>query len=300
MLEVVAMPYPFRMSLTFRASLIAVVMVLFAASFASAQSSSSQDQTSADPSGSTGYSSSQSGMTEFAKMALPDAPAPRASAAGEGQYGNGGGYGGGEKKGILHRLTWEGGGGFNAPLSNSVTYGFNFTIGGGVRINPHFSTLIEYQFIDDKIPGALIAQTQGAATGGHSHIWSFTLDPVFDFMPKATNDFYVTGGGGFYRKVTSFTFPQAQQFCYYFYCGVGYAPATVGHFSSNQGGFSFGGGYQHRLGGMYGDSNTTLFAEVRYLEVLSPAIVGQSKSQLPPITVNADTKMLPVTFGIRW
>jgi len=295
MLEVIGMSYVTRTPLMLRASLAAAALVLFAASSASAQSISAQDQTSAE-----GYSSSQSGMSQFAVMALPEAPTPKASAAGDGQYGNGGGYGGGEKKGILHRLTWEAGAGFNAPLSNSVTYGFNLTVGGGVRINPHFSTLIEYQFIDDKLPGALIAETQGAANGGHAHIWSFTLDPVYDFAPKATNDFYVTGGGGFYRKVTTFTFPMAQQFCYYFYCGVGYAPGTVGHFSSNQGGFNVGGGYEHRMGGMYGDSNTTLFAEVRYLDVLSPAIVGKSANGLPPVTLDKDTKMLPVTFGIRW
>ncbi len=132
-------------------------------------------------------------------------------------------------------------------------------------------------------------------TSGRSH-----SIPVFDLFPKATNDVYVTGGGGFYRKVTTFTFPMQQEFCYYFYCGVGYAPGTVGHFSSNQGGFNIGGGFQHRLGGMYGDSNTTLFAEVRYLDVLSPAIVGVSANGLPPVTINKDTQMLPISFGIRF
>ena len=160
----------------------------------------------------TSYSSSQSGTAQVAELALPEAPAPRPSAAASGQYGNGGGNGGGEKKGILHRLTFEAGGGFNAPISSSVTYGFNLTVGGGMRFDPHFSTLIEYQFLDDKLPGALIAETNGEATGGHAHIWSFTVDPVVDLAPKATNDVYVTGGGGFYRKVTTFTFPMAQEF----------------------------------------------------------------------------------------
>jgi hypothetical protein len=276
------------------------LMVLFAACVTSAQSAPTQDQTSTDQASRASYSSSQSGTMQVAELALPEAPAPRSSAAASGQYGNGGGYGGKGKQGILHRLTWEAGGGFNAPISNSVTYGFNLTVGGGLKFNPHFSTLLEYQFIDSKLPGALIAETNGEANGGHAHIWSLTLDPVFDLFPKATNDVYVTGGGGFYRKVTTFTFPMAQEFCYYFYCGTGYAPSTVGHFSSNQGGFNIGGGFQHRLGGMYGDSNTTLFAEVRYLDVLSPAIVGVSANGLPPVTIDKDTKMLPISFGIRW
>ncbi len=51
--------------------------------------------------------------------------------------------------------------------------------------------------------------------------------------------------------------------------------AVVGHFSSNQGGINFGAGFQHRLGGMYGDGNTKLFAEARYVDVFSPAVSGQ-------------------------
>lgn len=292
------MSCPLQMTLMRRFGLVAIVTFLFAV-YAGAQSNPTQDQKSADTAEVSSFSSSQAGTMQVASLALPEAPAPRPAAA-AGQYGNGGGYGGHGKQGIFHRLTWEGGLGFNAPLSSSITYGFNFTIGGGMKFNPHFSTLIEYQFIDDKVPGAIIAETNGQATGGHSHIWSFTLDPVYDLFPKATNDVYITGGGGFYRKVTTFTFPQATQFCYYFYCGYGYAPGTVGHFSSNQGGFNVGGGYEHHMGGMYGESTTALFAEVRYLDVLSPAVVGKSANGLPPVTLVKDTQMLPITFGIRW
>ena len=111
---------------------------------------------------------------------------------------------------------------------------------------------MEYQFIDDKLPGKIIAEA--GSDGGHAHIWSFTVDPVIDLFPKSSNDLYVTGGGGFYRKVTSFTVLSPTQYCTYFYCGIGYAPQVVGHFSSNQGGWNIGGGYQHRMGGMYGES----------------------------------------------
>ena len=147
--------------------------------------------------------------------------------------------------------------------------------------------------------GKLIAQA--GAQGGHAHIWSLTLNPVFDLFPKSSNDIYLTGGGGFYRKVTSFTDLVGTSFCYYFYgCGYGYVPQTVGHFSSNQGGWSIGGGYQHRLRGMYGDSRMKLFAEVRYLDVLTPAVLGQSANGLAPTTIGADTKLIPITLGVRW
>jgi len=52
---------------------------------------------------------------------------------------------------------------------------------------------------------------------------------------------------------------------------------------------------------MYGDTSTTaIFLEARYLEVLSPAIVGKSANGLPPVTIDADTKVIPVSVGVRW
>lgn len=199
---------------------------------------------------------------------------------------------------MVSKYALEFGGGFNAPTDkNYITWGGNFTVGGGVNFNKRFALLAEYQFIDDKLPGKLIAET--GANGGHAHIWSLTLDPVISLFPKSSNDLYVTGGGGFYRKVTSFTNPGYAQYCTYFYCGITVVNQVVGHFSSNQGGWNIGGGYQHRMGGMYGDSKMKLFAEVRYLDVLTPAVTTQPNG-LGTTTVGADTKLIPVTFGIRW
>jgi len=275
------------------------VAVLLAAGVAIAQSALAQDQSSA-----ANYSSSQAGWStsglQLAEFALPDNPAPGASASGggSGQYGNGGGYGGGGKHALLHNWAFEAGGGFNAPQSTSITYGAQFTVGAGLNFSKRFAALIEYQFLDAKLPGYLISEAD--AQGGHAHVWSFTLDPVVDLMPKATNDVYITGGGGFYRKVSSFTDPEEEEECYYF-CEVYETNVVVAHFSSNQGGFNIGAGFQHRLGGMYGDGKTKLFVEARYLDVLSPAVSGLSPNGSGLITtVNADTKIIPVTVGVRW
>ena len=280
------------------------VAVMLATVMASAQSTAAKASSNAATFSSSQWSSSAStsSSAQLAELAmpanpsaLPSAPVPASSAAGQGQYSNGGLW-----QRWKNNFAFEAGGGFNAPISSAITYGGNFTIGAGTYLgNPHLAALLEYQFISDKLPGALIAATQGAS-GGHAHIWSFTLDPVYDLFPKASNDLYVTGGGGFYRKVTTFTVLSPTQFCYYFYCGIGYAPSTVGHFSSNQGGWNFGGGYIHRMGGMYGTSKMKLFVEARYLDVLSPAITGQSANGLAPVSIPADTKLIPVTFGIRW
>ncbi len=269
--------------------------VACAVGLASAQSAPSYNPSSAPaPSASESSSAAMPLVAENdAAPVLPAAPSPAAAGAGQG----GGGY---QSHSLTSHLAIEVGGGVNAPSSESskyITWGGNFTLGGGYKFNNRFTVLAEYQFIDDKLPGAFIAQT--GAQGGNAHIWSFTLAPVVDLMPTHTNSVYVTGGGGFYRKVTNFTNPQATQYCYYFYCGYGTTNVVVGHFSSNQGGWNIGGGFTHRLGGMYGEGRMKLFAEARYLEVLSPALTTNPNG-LGTTTVGKDTKVIPVTFGIRW
>ena len=198
---------------------------------------------------------------------------------------------------LANHYTFEVGAGFNAPIGNDtpyITWGGNLTVGGGLRFNKRLSLLTEYQFIDDKLPGSLIAAvsngTQGA--GGNAHIWSFTMAPVVDLFPKRTNSIYLTGGGGFYRKLTSFTDPEEVEECYYF-CGIGVENVVVGHFSSNQGGLNLGLGLTHRLGGIYGDtSKTQLFAEARYLFLNTPGV-----NQINGL---GTTELVPVTLGVRW
>ncbi|HUV68730.1 MAG TPA: hypothetical protein VMW15_03655 [Terracidiphilus sp.] len=267
---------------------------LLAAGLAAAQSSPSLSQ-----SGSAGYSSSNdSNSILLAKSvapeslaALPSAPTPAASSA-AGQEGHG------WRSSLASKYALEIGGGLSAPTDKKyLTWGGQFTLGGGYNFNKRFALLAEYQFMDNKLPGALIAET--GATGGHAHIWSLTLDPVVSLFPKSSNDVYLTGGGGFYRKVTSFTDVQPTYFCQFYYCGVGYAPQVVGHFSSNQGGFNIGGGYQRRMGGMYQDSKMKLFAEVRYVDVRTPAITTQPNG-LGTTSVAAGTKVIPISVGIRW
>lgn len=279
------------------------VAVVFAAGSLSAQSASLSSPAMMPASSSAESSSAAPTLlaaNSFAETALPAAPGEGSAAPAEGAAQSGG-YGGHGYRdhSFWSNLVFEAGGGFNGPTSSSsnyITWGGQFTLGGGYQFNPRFSTLLEYQFIDDKLPGKLIAEA--GAQGGHAHIWSFTLAPVYDFFPKSANDLYATGGYGFYRKVSSFTNPQATQYCY-FYCGYGVTNVVVGHFSSNQGGWNIGGGYTHRIGGMYGDSKVKLFAEFRYLDVLSPAITTQPNG-LGTTTVGKDTKLMPVTFGVRW
>ncbi len=247
-------------------------------------------------------SASESSSTEWAFVngdgtdALPPAPEPAAAGA-AGQYDNkGGGKGGWSSK-----LAFEGGGGYDISSGNTSNYinsGWDINVGGGLHFSRAFSTLIEYQFIEDGLPGAVVAEA-GSQTG-NVHLWSFSLDPVFDIVPKAANGVYVTGGAGFYRKVTNFQNAEPQQYCSYFYCGVGYTNQTVGHFSSNQAGINVGGGFRHKFTGMYGDGRMEVFAEARFVDVFTPAVVNQSPNGLGNTTIGAGTRLLPINFGIRF
>jgi hypothetical protein len=287
------------------------VAFLGAAFLLSAASSHAQSEPShpansfsaANPVSATESSSSSSafvadnatGSSSSSDTALPSAPAAGGAAAAGGQSS------GASDRGLVHHLTFEAGAGVGAPAGGTqkdyITWGGQFIAGGGYRFNQRLSALIEYQFLDNKLPGAIIAET--GANGGYSHIWSLSVAPVVDVFPKSTNDVYVTGGAGFYRKVTNFTDPEETEFCSYYYCEPGVVNQVVGHFSSNQGGWNIGGGFTHRMGGIYGDGKTKLFAEVRYLDVLTPAETTEPNG-LGKTTVAADTKLIPITLGVRF
>ena len=164
-------------------SLIRHTAMLCAAFALALGSASAQAVSAADDSAS--YSSSNAGsLTELSSntlqpaegRSLADAALPAAPSA-AGQYDNrsrGGGIGG-----VRSHLTYEVGGGFNAPTEDSaqhVSWGGNVTVGAGYRFNQNASLMVEYQFIDSKLPGLII--DEAGATGGHVHIWSLTLDPV--------------------------------------------------------------------------------------------------------------------------
>lgn len=259
---------------------LAGAVALLACGAANAQNSSLPE------SGTVAVSSAQSSSSDFTFLggsgnaAEPAAPAP---AGGGGQYDNNGGGSHGWKS----KLTFEAGAGFNAPIGNDtpyITWGGNFTLGGGLRFSHGFSLLGEYQFIDDKLPGAFIAA--GGGQTGDAHINSITVSPVIELMPKLKNTLYLVGGGGWYHKSTNFNIQE----CCDFY---GYpVTVTANSFTSNQLGGNIGFGYEHRLAGMYGDGTTRLFAEARYLYIRTPQINENNGL--------GRTELIPVTFGVRF
>jgi hypothetical protein len=280
-----------------RASLIAIA-VLLAASFAITQPALAQDQSRA-----TGYSSSQAGLSasglQLSEFSLSDSPATGASASGggSGQYGNGGGYGDSGTHGLFHNLTFEAGGGFNAPVGNDtpfITWGGNFTAGAGLRFSKRVSALLEYQFMDDKLPAGFLAEfpPEDQITAGNSHINSITGSPVIDLFPKKSNGVYLVGGFGWYRKSTNL---QTPELTFDYYGDEYYENVTVASFTSSQWGGNAGLGIYHRLGGgMYGSDSghTEIFAEARYTFIHTPAVTQTNGL--------GTTELIPVTLGVRF
>jgi len=271
----------------------------FVAAFATAQSSQFSNS-----SGSSlfmaGKSSSNEFHLDFDGGSGGSAPTYSTSALPEAATSSGTGMGGGQAQSGRRHMKSQGialefGGGFNAPIGNDtssneggpfITWGGNLTAGAGLHFSQNVSLLGEFQFIDNKLPGAFIAEAGAGASNGNTHIIAITANPVVDLFPKSTNSVYLTGGGGYYHKSTNFSI----QVCCDFY---GY-PVSINtnSFSSNQLGGSFGVGYTHRLGGSYGDSKMKLFAESRYLFLNTPR-VGE-------VNGLGTTELIPVTVGVRW
>jgi hypothetical protein len=190
-----------------------------------------------------------------------------------------------------NQFAFEAGAGFNAPVGNDlpyITWGGNFTVGAGLHLNKRFAVLGEFEFLDNKLPGAFIAAVNGGGSGngGNAHIIALTVDPVIDLFPKKNNSIYVTGGGGYYHKSTNFT---TEVCCDYY----GYAESvTEASFTSNQVGANMGLGISHRFGGIYNDSTMKVFAEARYHYIHTPSITQTNGL--------GTTELIPVTVGFRW
>lgn len=272
-----------------RVAIAASVLALAALPFAA------QAQTTPAPEGGQQYSSSSDWKSFLTDYSFDGDPGPSAAP----QYGNNNRYP--DYTSRWSHVAFEAGVGPTAPIGNDVrdgyeTWGYNITLGGGWNFSKRLGALLEYQFDKQKIPGstlATLAIDSGSPTplGGNINTWSLTIDPIFYQPITKTVGGYVTGGGGFYRKVTNFTELELEEQCVY-YCYEGYVPATVAHSSSNQGGLNLGIGFYWKAFGE--DSNAKLYAEARYVWVDSPVASASD------IYGEGTEGLIPVTLGIRF
>jgi hypothetical protein len=241
-----------------------------------------------------------------------------------------------------------GGGGFTAPtqLTKDVdTTSWGVQVGAGRNFNKHFGVNLEFDWDNFGLTKATL-DNQGnlydnqislfnsyclanptdpncvaaggtvsplAAIDGYSHVWSFSLQPVYNLTAGDKWGSYVTAGVGFYHKITTFTTPEEGEECdpYYGICYDVAANEPIDSYTSNAPGIDGGFGVTYKFSHF---SNEQLYAEARYVYVFNQAKAGVDASTCTTLacasatdTIINDypqnsqrTSYIPVKFGIRF
>lgn len=227
---------------------------------------------------------------------------------------------------------WEGyaGAGFGTPITNNSNYlttGWGFQVGGGRNFNRHFGVNLEFDYdhfglnsttLNNQAiyyfcaPGTPVSSCSGASAyglDGNTHIWNFSIQPVYQVYSGQGLGAYLTGGVGFYHKVANFTLPQEEEYCDPFYgCGEIEVNGTIDHYTSNAPGFDGGVGLTYKFSRF---ANERLFAEVRYVYVDNSYRPGISATNYDSTTNpylgnnyfpqnSQTTTYIPIKFGLRF
>jgi hypothetical protein len=211
------------------------------------------------------------------------------------------------------------GAGFNLPVGGShgdITTGFDFQGAGGRFFSKKFGVVAEFDWhhfgIDTGTLNRLLViynSTCGVtscgltALGGTSHMWDFTIDPIYNFYQSEKFGSYIRGGVGFYHKTANFTIPSIGVYCDPYYGCFQYAAnQTIDKYTSNAFGVEGGVGFTYRPSRFAGES---FYAEGRYVfSDNSPRPFSRGSSTSNYFNVfpqNSDrTTIIPITFGLRF
>ncbi|MDE3104270.1 MAG: hypothetical protein KGK08_03760 [Acidobacteriota bacterium] len=246
-------------------------------------------------------------------------PPPRRS-YGRPRYSDGSHNADGSKK-----YTFELGGGFTMPVSmtkDALTPNFDLQFGFGRNFSSKLGVIAQFDYdrfgIQTPILNSLLTvydslgatdQNGNALTqiGGTSHVWSLTLNPIYNLTQGDKFGTYVVGGFGFYHKTANFYYPGVGTYCDYYYgCYPVQSNQTIDKYTSNAPGFNGGAGFTYKTSRF---TDMRFFAEVRYVYVANqarPYYDGTTGTPLSPTYFNVfpqnsqHTTYLPVTFGIRF
>lgn len=185
--------------------------------------------------------------------------------------------------------TAEVGGGYTplvGALSNRLDNGWNIRVGGGYNLTSHFSTSAQFTYNGLGVGNNVLREASVPA--GNSHVWSLGLVPRISLNPHHGINPYLVGTVGYYRRVVEFTRPTLQPVVLFdpffgFFQGAIPADRVLGRITRNGIGGGGGLGFEIPLGTRAG--KTKLFTEARYEYGATGAM---------------PTRMVPLTFGIRW
>ncbi len=207
------------------------------------------------------------------------------------------------------------GAGFTLPVgtnSNYLTTSYGIQGGVGRNLNKHFGVNLEFDYDHFGLTGAAINQqsylydptgANGIAGNldANSHIWNFSVQPIYQIYSGEGLGVYLTGGVGYYHKVTNFTLPQEEQD---YFGDVFTVNQNVDHYTSNAPGFDGGIGVTYKFSRF---SSEKLYAEVRYVYVDNSFRPGDTVATALTYTGNNyfpqnsnTTSYIPIKFGIRF
>jgi len=188
-----------------------------------------------------------------------------------------------------YNLNIGGGPGFPLSRTNDFAHtSYNFVVGGGPNLIPHVKLDTEFMFHGIPVQHNIIHQFGLSDVKGR--LYSLTGNLIVGSSIGGRKNAYLIGGGGWYRRTIEAkqTVLSVGEVCEPWWwwdaqCvnGIVRSEVTVGSRTSSAGGFNFGAGLLFQLG----DSTAGFYAEVRYHRAF---------------TRNGETRVLPLTFGIRW
>jgi len=280
---------------------------------------------------SSGESSSSEASSSSSEAMADPAPAANALVAGDGNLQpppyRRRRYGAPSYNDRLHnadgsnRLAFVAGGGLTIPVgsasSDYLKTSWAIEGGAGINFSKKLGVLAQFDWANFGLPGKVLSNQEAlydnlteagtfAGLDGHTHIWSFTLNPTLNIYQGDKYGAYVVAGGGFYHKVTNFTVPTVATGYSYYYGYYQYtANQTIDSYTSNSPGVQGGVGMTYKFSRF---GNERLFAEARYVHTFNqarggdPSLTGISTgtvNNLYPPNSN-ETDYIPITFGIRF
>jgi len=242
-----------------------------------------------------------------------------------------------------NKWTFEAGVGFTTPVGDSHTYltdDYAWQVGFGRQWSKKIAALLQFDWDNFNFQGSTLTNQENlynaeinycnaasASSGytsgcnssgsaiadltglnGTSHIWSFTINPMYTIKSGEGLGAYVVAGVGFYHKTANFTIPAEGEECdYYGECFEYQANETIDKYTSNAPGFNGGFGLTYKFSRF---SSERLFAEVRYVFVANQQKTGLTAgtvttsnyaSTANDYPANSDKSYyVPVKVGIRF
>lgn len=171
-------------------------------------------------------------------------------------------------------------------ISHRLDNGWNFRAGGGYNFTDHLSTTLQFSYNGLGVGNRVLNEAR--VPDGNAHVWSLTAVPRLSLSPHHGISPYLVGAVGYYRRTVEFTRPTVEPVVIFdpffgFLQGAIPADRVLGRITRNGIGGGGGLGFDIPLG--HGTRKTKLFTEARFEYAATGAM---------------PTRMVPVTFGIRW